>query len=114
MNSLGINQFGKLELETTPEFISLWGPIEEAGKESAIFDWNTNPADDGIFRVRVDESTHVFDSNSELVVGDIPSCIGRMVTCIIDVQKTYNFKKMSGLSCRVHQMKIHAPEYLFN
>lgn len=115
MTSLGINHYGKLELEVTPEFLSLWQPIVDEYKNDAKCPWSENPGPDGIFRVKVDESTHIFDAKSELIRGEtIPDCSGRMVTCIIDILKVYNFKGFSGLSCRVYQMKIHDQEYLFN
>lgn len=115
MTSLGVNQYGKLELQVTPVFLELWEPIVEEYKQEAKFSWAENPGPDGIFRVKVDESTHIFDGKSELIRGaELPDCSGRIVTCIVDILKVYHFKGSSGLSCRVHQMKIHDPEYLFN
>jgi hypothetical protein len=113
MTSFGINQYGKLELQVTPEFLALWEPIVEEYRGEAKFPWTENPGPDGIFRVKVDESTHIFDGKSELIRGEIPAFAEREVTCIIDILKVYNFKGSSGLTCRVHQMKIHDPEYLF-
>ncbi len=114
MNSLGINQYGKLELVCTPEFISLWDNATQDYRTEAKHAWSENPGSDGIFRVRIDESTHIFDSKSVLIHGgDVPNVYGKDVTCIIDILKVYNFKGFSGLSCRVHQMMIHDPVYLF-
>lgn len=115
MNSLGMNQYGKLELKATPKFISLWEDTTEEYRAEAKHEWTENPGSDGIFRVRIDESTHIFDSKSELIRGGcIPNLYGKDVTCIIDILKVYNFKGYSGLSCRVHQMMIHDPVYLFD
>lgn len=114
MNSLGINQYNKLELLVTPEFLSLWEEKTSDYRSEAKHEWSENPGPDGIFRVRIDESTHIFDSKSELIRGEIPNVYGKDITCIIDILKVYNFKGMSGLSCRVHQMMIHQPVYLFD
>mgnify|MGYP006269209811 CR=1 FL=1 len=111
MLSLGINNYGKLELETNENFIDMWRGIEEEYKRDAKFEWTPNPGEDGVFRVRIDESTQFFDSNSEYVCGT-KETYQRQVTCIIDVLKTYNFKSKSGISCRVHQIKVHSA-YLF-
>lgn len=113
MTSLGINPYGKIELQAHKEFMDLWTPIVEEYKNDALFPWSENPGPDGIFRVKIDESTHIFDEKSELI-HITPNCIGRDVTCIIDILKVYNFKGLSGLSCRVHQMKVHEIEYLFD
>lgn len=114
LRSLGVNAYGKLELEATPALTSLLEDFIESYKEEAKFPWYDNPGADGIFRVRIDESTHIFDSKSVLIPGDVPNVYGKDVTCIIDFLKVYNFKEMSGLSCRVHQMMIHEQEYLFS
>lgn len=105
-----INEYGKLELEVNQLFNNLWTPIEDECREHGDFPWNENPRD-GKFRVRVDENTHVFDSHSELL-NDF-QVDNRFVTCIIEIQSIYNFKQQSGLTCKVHQMKIHDPEFMF-
>lgn len=111
MRSVGINQYDKLGLCESEKFLALWNPIVKEYQKDAKFPWNDNPID-GIFRVRVDESTQIFNSKSELLSGDT-ELYDKDVTCIIEVLKVFNYKKMSGITCRVHQMKIHDQEYLF-
>lgn len=111
MVSNGINQYGKLELCVNDKFLSLWAPIDEEHRRDSKFTWSENPQE-GIFRVRVDDCTQFFNSKSELIDYTEDLC-GCKVTCIIDVIKVYNYKGYSGISCRVHQLKIHEQEYLF-
>lgn len=104
-----LNEYGKLELEVTEDFLKLWEPIVKECKEHAENIWNDNPVD-GKFRVKVDENTHVFNSNSELIPDILSS--GSYI-CIVEVLSVYNFKEMSGITCRVHQVMCFEQEYLF-
>ncbi len=106
-----LNEYGKLELDITEVFTHIWNPIDEECRKYAEFPWNDNPRD-GKFRVKVDENTHIFNSNSELV-NDI-NIHDKFISCIIELQSVYNFKQQSGITCRVHQMKVYDPVYLFN
>lgn len=105
-----INEYGKLELEITEVFTHIWNSIDEECRKYAEFPWNDNPKDEK-FRVKVDENTHIFNSKSELV--NDTNIHDKFITCIIELQSVYNFKQQSGITCRVHQMKIEDPVYMF-
>lgn len=107
---IGMNEYGKMEMEVTDEFLELWKDIDEECKEYATLPWSENPKD-GKFRVKIDEKTHIFNSRTELVTD--PKFVGRFVTCIIEIQSVYSFKGFSGITCRIHQLKIHDPICLF-
>jgi hypothetical protein len=59
MNSLGVNQYGKLELVVTPEFISLWEEHTDEFRAEAKHEWSENPGSDGIFRVRSQRTSSI-------------------------------------------------------
>ena len=97
-------EYGTLELETNSKFINLWKPIEDECKTYATLEWRSSLAD-GRFRIKIDERTHIFDENSKLVP-EIPQLVNKFVTCIIELKSVYAFKGVSGISMRVHQLKI--------
>jgi hypothetical protein len=106
----GMNEYGKMEFEVNEEFTKVWNDIDGECREYATLQWSENPKD-GKFRVKIDEKTHIFNSHSELESD--PKFVGRFVTCIIEIQSVYTFKGYSGITCRIHQLKIHDPVCLF-
>lgn len=103
----------KLQLIVTPEFEAQWRELEEAYKKHAKWSW-VSCVSDGLMRVRIDEKSHVFDMNSELSMDDPAELLtGHYVTCLIDIVSVWNFKEMSGLTVRVHQVKQGRKAYLF-
>ena len=104
-------EYGYLEMECVQEFIDLWNSFEKDAKENCPYSspWRSN-VEDGKFRVKIDERTHIFDSKSELIWTD--KFVGKNVTCIIELKSIYDFKGNSGVSCRVHQLKIWPGECL--
>lgn len=105
MRVTDFTQFGYLELECTEKFVEMWHPLEDKARENCPYDspWRSN-VDENKFRVKIDERTHIFDSNSELIWTE--NFVGKNVTCIIELKSIYDFKGNSGISCRVHQVKI--------
>lgn len=97
--------YGTLELEAVPRFLEFWQEIEDECKEYATLEWKSNLSD-GKFRVKVDDRTHIFDSESKLVP-EVPQLHNKFVTCIIELKSVYAFKGFSGISIRVHQLKIN-------
>jgi len=110
MNCKNIS-FDRMEL-VVPDGYS---PVnEEEYKHHARFEW-TPLIQDGIMRVRIDERTQFFDSNSDVIFCDeIPNLIGKDVMCIVELTSVYNFKERSGISIRAHQVKIYESECLFD
>lgn len=99
-------EYGTLELVACPEFVSFWTRFEDACKRYAdsSHTWNSL-LKDGRFKIKIDERTHVFDSDLKLRVGG--TYTNECVTCILEMKSIYKFKGMCGITCRVHQMKIH-------
>lgn len=102
MRVMNKNEFGKIELEVQMEFLDMWNPINDAAKEHAKHKWNDNPKD-GKFRVQVDEKSMIFNSHAELEDVDY---VDKFVICMIELKSVYNFKDQSGITLRVHQMKV--------
>lgn len=97
-------EYGTLELEANKKFTELWEPIEEECRQYATLEWRSSLVD-GRFRVKIDERTHIFDANSKLVP-EVPQLVNKLVTCIIELKSVYAFKGFSGISSRVHQLKV--------
>lgn len=98
--------YGTLELVACPEFVAFWTRLEDACKKYADNPWNSL-LNDGRFKIKIDERSHVFDSDLKLKVGGADTYTNEYVTCILEVRSIYKFKGMCGITCRVHQMKIH-------
>jgi hypothetical protein len=98
--------YEKMELDLAG--LDLFNGWNEEYKKHGKFPWTDNPAN-GTMRVRIDERTQVFDSKSDLIPGDF-DVVNKIITCIVELVSVYNFKEKSGLTLRVHQMKIHDSE----
>lgn len=98
--------YGTLELVACPEFVSFWVRLEEMCKRYAdpACPWNSL-LNDGRFKIKIDERTHVFDS--DLKLKENGPYMNEYVTCIIELKSIYKFKGMCGITCRMHQMKVH-------
>jgi hypothetical protein len=100
--------YGSMELAAeNPEFVKFWTDVEDECKKYAdtTHTWNSN-LQNGKFRIKIDDRTHVFDFDSKLKKSQ-ESYMGERVTCLLDVKSVYKFKGMCGITCRVHQMKVH-------
>lgn len=104
-------EYGTLELEANSKFINLWRPIEDECMEYATLEWKSSLVDNR-FRIKIDERTHIFDANSKLVP-EVPQLCNKFVTCIIELKSVYAFKGFSGISMRIHQMKINESSCAF-
>lgn len=102
-------EFDKIVMRSTDELEKLIEPIVAEAKQYAKHIWAHNPFD-GKFRAKIDEDTMVFNSRAELCDVDFVNCD---VVCIIEPKTVYNFKDMSGVSYRVHQMMVFEPECMF-
>ncbi len=105
------DDYGTMELVVNQNFLELWEPIEDECKSYATLEWRSN-VDGNKFRVKIDERTHIFDANSKLVP-EVPQLHNKFVTCIIELKSVYTFKGFSGISIRVHQMKINESSCAF-
>ena len=97
---------GSIMLDPTDEFFVIWDNIEEQCKTQADpnLPWNSCIKDDG-FRIKVEDRSMFFDSDSKLITHDI-DLTDKIVTTIVHLNSVYNFKGMCGISCRIHQLKI--------
>lgn len=104
--------YGYLDLVCVPEFVEFWRGLEEKCKMYAdpTHEWRSS-IEECTFKVKFDEKTHIFDGDSNLI--EPPSTfIGETVTCILEIKSVYKFKGACGITCRIHQMKIHSKEKL--
>lgn len=97
-------EYGTLELEANQRFTELWESVEDECRQYATLEWRSSLVD-GRFRIKIDERTHIFDGDSKLVP-EIPQLVNKFVTCIIELKSVYAFKGFSGISSRVHQLKV--------
>jgi hypothetical protein len=111
MRVTNMTEFGYLELEANEDFVKLWEPLEQQAKDACTYSspWRS-VLFEGVLRIKIDERTHIFDSKSRLIWTD--KFVNKLVTCIIELKSIYDFKGYSGISCRIHQIKIHQSECL--
>jgi hypothetical protein len=63
----------------------------------------------GSLRLKIDESTYIFDENSKQVTPSIEEGLfkGQDLSCLIDIDSNYFFKGTWGLTVRVFQVKCY-------
>jgi hypothetical protein len=110
MRCSGKSEYGGIELDMCHEFSEFWDSVDSECREWAdpSLMWRLN-VNDGKFRVKIDEKTHIFDSNSKLVSCE-PNFHEKIVTCILEIKSVYKFNGYCGVTCRVHQIKVHESE----
>lgn len=62
-------------------------------------------------RVKVDDSTLVFNSESKFVPDEhVEGYLKDLdMSCIVDIEGAYLWKGVWGINCRAHQIKFYAP-----
>jgi hypothetical protein len=101
--SSGMSDYDTISLAVNDKLMHIVDPLITAAKPYAKFPWSDNPSD-GNFRVKIDEETHIFDANSELCHSQIVA--GSEVICILEAKGVYNFREKSGITYRIHQIKV--------
>lgn len=97
---------------TSPEFIEFWKNLEEKCNKysTPTYEWRSS-LDGSIFKAKFDDKTHIFDENLNLI-DPLTSFVGETITCLLEIKSVYNFKNSSGITFRIHQMKIHSKKCL--
>lgn len=98
-------QWHTVDLLVPDEIAIRWAEIEQAAQEYAEFPWKS-AMEERRLRVKIDDRTMFFDSKSELIPGCQKVSVMAEITCILEIKSVYNFKGQSGLTCRIHQLKI--------
>ena len=104
----GISQYKSLTLSNLdPKFISWYTELENMLAPQGL---KSNLTEYGL-RVKVDDSTLVFNSESKFVSDEHVEGYLRDLdmSCIVDVEGAYLWKGVWGINCRAHQIKFYAP-----
>ena len=104
----GVSQYKSISLSNLdPKFISWFTELE---KQIAPEVAKSNISEYGL-RVKVDDSTPIFNSESKFVSDEHVEGYLRDLdmSCIVDVDGAYLWKGVWGVNCRAHQIKFYAP-----
>ena len=107
----GLSQYKSLTVSNLdPKFLEWFREIEQTLYPSDKNDFKSCVSDYGL-RVKVDDSTLIFDSKSKFV-GDehVEGYLKDLdISCIVDVEGAYLWKGAWGINCRAHQIKFYTP-----
>jgi len=105
----GVSAYKSFNVEIrNPEFVSWWRDLEARLCVAEPFNSNLK---DGTLRIKIDDAVYIFDENSKQVCPEIREGLfrGQEVQCIVDVDSTYFFNGLWGLTIRVYQIKTLGP-----
>jgi hypothetical protein len=103
----GVNAYKSLQISNfDPKFIEWWKELENQLCPQEPFNSNMK---NGSLRLKIDESTYIFDKNSKQITPDIEEGLfkGQDLSCLIDIDSNYFFKGVWGLTVRVFQIKCY-------
>jgi hypothetical protein len=106
----GLSKYKSLTISNLPlKFLEWMERLEKLVSKNAQ-PLKSNITEYGL-RIKVDESSLIFNSNSEFiqeqsVEGFLRDCD---VNCIIDLESAYLWKGDWGISCKVYQLKFYPP-----
>ena len=107
----GLSQYKSLTVSNLdPKFLEWFREIEQTLYPSDKNDFKSCVSDYGL-RVKVDDSTLIFDSKSKFV-GDehVEGYLKDLdISCIVDVEGAYLWRGAWGINCRAHQIKFYTP-----
>jgi len=106
----GVSSYKSFQVDlSNDEFINWWKNIESLLCPREPFTSNMKLTS---LRIKIDESTHIFDGNSNQVSPEIKEGLFRdqEVSCIIDIDSNYFFNNSWGLTVRAHQVRFYEKE----
>lgn len=113
MTTWGVSEYRTLNVDIThPEFAAWWVHLETLLCPAEPFKTNLV---NGSLRLKIDDASYIFDQNSKQINPEIREGLfrGREVQCIVEIDSTYFFKGVWGLTIRIYQLKTSTePEEL--
>lgn len=100
-------EYKKIDIRVSEEFIQKWKEIETRAQEFAQHEWSSVLMDD-ILRVKYDDDSMFFNSEKSIIEPVIQ--VGSECILIIECVSVYTFNERNGLSIRVHQGMLFSPE----
>jgi hypothetical protein len=107
----GMSQYKSLSISNLdPKFIEWFKELEQDLFPKDKNDFKSCVSEYGL-RVKVDDSTLIFDSKSKFVAEDhVEGYLKDLdISCIIDIEGAYLWKGSWGINCRAHQIKYYPP-----
>jgi len=107
MCTWGVSQYKSFNVDlSNVEFIEWWADLERRLCPQEPFKSNML---NGSLRIKIDDSTYIFDENSKQVVPEIQECLfrGQELSCIVNVESNYFFNDVWGLTVRASQIKFY-------
>ena len=107
----GLSQYKSLSISNLdPKFMEWFQELERMVYPKDNNDFKSCITEYGL-RVKVDDSTLVFDSKSKFSAGDhVEGYLKDLdISCIVDVEGAYLWKGAWGINCRAHQIKFYDP-----
>jgi len=106
----GVNAYKSFQIDISdPKFTQWWKELENQICPQEPFNSNMK---NGSLRLKIDESTYIFDQNSKQVTPTIEEGLfkGQELSCLIEIDSNYFFKGNWGLTVRASQIKCYGKE----
>lgn len=107
----GLSQYKSITIANLdPKFLAWFAEIEKMVRRDDANPLKSCLTEYGL-RIKMDECTLVFDSDSKFVSDEHVEGYLRDLdmSCIVDVEGAYLWKGSWGINCRAHQIKYYAP-----
>jgi hypothetical protein len=103
----GVSEYKSFQIElSNDEFVNWWKNLESMICTNSPFTSNMKT---GSLRVKIDESTYIFDENSKQVSPEIKEGLfrGQELSCIVDIDSNYFYNENWGLTVRAYQVRYY-------
>lgn len=100
----GVNGYKSFQVSVSdPDFIQWWRALEAQLCSQEPF--NSNLKDS--LRIKIDDAVYVFDQDSKQINPEVREGLfrGQELSCLIDVDSTYFYNEVWGLTIRAYQVK---------
>lgn len=112
MCTWGVSAYKSFTIEfSDEEFINWWKNLESMLCTREPFTSNMRLSS---LRVKIDESTYVFDKESHQVSPEVKEGLfrGQELSCIIDIDSNYFYNENWGLTVRAYQVRYYGSDVL--
>ena len=111
----GVNGYKSFQVSVSdPDFIQWWRALEAqlcpaasaaSGEGPPSPPFNSNLKDS--LRIKIDDAVYIFDQNSKQINPEVREGLfrGQELSCLIDVDSTYFYNEVWGLTIRAYQVK---------